>query len=280
MLLGVTAIWGWTFLIVKDAVASYPVLAFLSLRFMLAVVLLAPFAVRGFSRKDLAAGLLIGIPVAFAYLFQTVGLTSTSAANAGLLTGLFVIFTPLLDAVLYRAAIARVTVAATVTGLAGTGFLTLAGSHGLHFGDFLEVLTAVGFAVQTVWLGHHTTGRSSMQLALGQMIPPAALFLILPGAQGAQFHWPSAAVWIAVFITGALASSLAFWVQTYVQQRIPPARAAIILLGEPAFAAAFAVWLGGERLSPVQWCGASLILLSLLLHELWMAGVLGRRTPV
>ncbi|HEV3312227.1 MAG TPA: DMT family transporter, partial [Chloroflexota bacterium] len=89
--------------------------------------------------------------------------------------------------------------------------------------------------------------------------------------EGSGFRWPDAKVWLAIFITGGLASALAFWVQTFVQQRIRPARTAIILLGEPAFATAFAVWLGGERLNDLQWLGAGLILVSLLAHEAWMA---------
>jgi drug/metabolite transporter (DMT)-like permease len=269
MLLGITAIWGWTFLIVKDAVSSYPVASFLALRFALATLALTPFAIRGFSWRAFAIGALIGVPVGFGYLFQTFGLTATSAANAGLLTGLFVILTPILDRALYATPIARGTMVVAGAGLLGTGLLTAGGRQGFGWGDVLEILTAVAFALQIVWLGRFTSGRSSMQLALGQMIPATAAFLALMLLTPGALRWPSPWVSGAIVITGALASALAFWVQTFVQQRVPPARTAVILLGEPAFAAAFAVWLGGERLSAVQWSGAVLILLSLLGHELW-----------
>jgi drug/metabolite transporter (DMT)-like permease len=271
MLLAITAIWGWTFLIVKDAVSSYPVMAFLALRFALASIILAPLALRGMSWKALGVGSLIGVAVGFGYLFQTFGLQSTSAANAGLLTGLYVIFTPVIGRVLYSTPMPRMTIFAATLGLAGTAMLTLSPGQGIGTGDILEVLTAVAFAVQIVWLGRYGSGWSSTQIAFGQMAPVALVFLLLAGlTEGTGVHWPSAWVWGAIILTAVLASALAFWVQTFVQQRMAPARTAIILLGEPAFAAGFAVWLGGERLSLVQWFGAGVILCSLLMHEIWM----------
>jgi drug/metabolite transporter (DMT)-like permease len=271
MLLGVTAIWGWTFLIVKDAVASYPVVSFLGLRFALATLLLAPLALRGLSRRGLLIGALIGIPVGLGYVFQTYGLTGTSAANAGLLTGLFVILTPLLDRALYRTPLAPISLAAAAVGLAGTALLTTTGPSGFGWGDALEVLTALAFALQIVWLGRFGSDHPSMQLAFGQIVPSAVVFLAVMAVTPGDLRPPTPWVWGAILITGALASALAFWVQSYVQQRIPASRTAIILLGEPAFAAGFAVLLGGERLSPIQWLGAGLIFAGLLAHEVWTA---------
>jgi drug/metabolite transporter (DMT)-like permease len=270
LLLAITAIWGWTFLIVKDAVAHYPVSAFLALRFILAATLLAPFAFKGGWRSGLRIGLILGIPLAAGYLFQTFGLKTTSAANAGLLTGLYVILTPIFDRILYSAPVARVTITCAIIGLLGTGLLTLAGTQGLTIGDALEVLTAAAFAAHIVWLGRYSPGTSAMQLAFGQMSMGAIVFSFLAGTTlHGSFPVPPASVLFAVIVTGALASALAFWVQTWVQQRMPPARTAIVMLGEPAFAAAFAVWLGGEKLAPIQWVGAILIFGSLVLHELW-----------
>lgn len=272
MLLGITIIWGWTFLIVKDAVASYSVLTFLALRFTLAAGLLLPFAVRQWSWKVAVRGAGIGAAVALGYLFQTFGLTGTSAAHAGLLTGLFVIFTPVLDRLLYRAPLAPVTLLSVMVGVGGTALLTLNGlSTSISWGDALELLTAVAFALQIVWLGHYSRGLPSTPLAASQMIPAAAGFWILTLTTQTTLRMPSPSVWLAIVITGGLASALAFWVQTFVQQRITSARTAVILLAEPLFATIFAVWLGGERLSAIQWTGAVLILASLLVHEAWVA---------
>jgi drug/metabolite transporter (DMT)-like permease len=272
MLLGITVVWGWTFLIVKDAVAAYPVADFLALRFVLASILLAPLALPGLSRRSLVAGAIIGVPLACAYLFQTLGLVTTSAANAGLLTGLFVVFTPLFDRFLYRTPLASITIMSAIIGLVGTAMLTTGGGQGFGLGDAFEVLTAVALGVHTVILSRRSVGYAPEHLAFGQMALAAAIFLLMAGASGGmRLPAPSSQVWIAVLITGTVASALAFWVQTFVQQRLSPSRAAIILLAEPAFATAFAVWLGGERLNPLQWGGAALIFLSLISHEIWIS---------
>lgn len=272
LLLGVTAIWGWTFLIVKDAVATYPVVSFLALRFTFATILLAPFTVRGWTWKTVATGGFIGVTLALGYLFQTLGLTSTSAAHAGLLTGLFVIFTPILNRLLYATRLASITVASATVGIVGTGLLTLTGgTANVSWGDGLEILTAITVALQIVWLGRYSGVHPTMQLAAAQMAPAAVGFWFIALVIHPHFRFPSTTVWIAILITGGLASALAFWVQTFVQQRITSARAAVIMLGEPLFATVFAVWLGGEQLSLIQWFGAVLILTSLVAHEAWIA---------
>ncbi len=271
LLLCVTAVWGWTFLVVKTAVGAYPVPSFLVLRFLLAAALLAPFGFRRGAAKALMVGALIGIPLASGYFFQTAGLETTSAADAGLLTGLFVIFTPIADRLMYSTPIARATLISALAGLCGTALLTVEGRHGLSIGDLFEVVTAVAFAIHTVFLGRRSGGYRPETLAMGQMSVGALLFLLIVPLGGSPLRWPTASVWFAVVITGAVASALAFWVQTFVQQRVAPSRTAIILLAEPAFATAFAVWLGGVRLNVVQWVGASLIFLSLISHEAWIA---------
>lgn len=268
----ITAIWGWTFLVVKLAVASYPAFAFLGLRFGLATLLLAPVALRRLSWDTLASGALAGAALAAGYAFQTVGLETTSAANAGLLTGLFVVFAPLMDAAWSARPVPTVTVLAAGLGLAGTAMLTLgAGSSGLrhlHIGDALEVLTALAFALHIVLLGRLSRGRRAEQLAFVQMLLACCSFgLVATWNAGLSWPSPSNSVWYAILITGILASALAYWVQTYAQQHLAPARTAVLLLAEPVFALGFAVWLGGERLAPLQWLGAGIILGCLLMHE-------------
>jgi len=272
LLLGVTAVWGWTFPVVKEAVAGYPPGSFLFLRFLLATLLLAPLVLRRPSRRGVLTGAVIGIPLACGYFFQTVGLLTATAADAGLLTGLFVIITPLFDRLLFGTPLARATVVSALAGLCGTVLLTVEGRHGLSIGDLFEVMTALLFALHTVLLGRRSGNQPVESLAFGQMGVAMFGFLFVAAVDRPFIPPPSMSVWAAIAITGAVASALAFWIQTFVQQRVPPARTAIILLAEPAFATAFAVWLGGERLNPVQWSGAALIFLSLISHELWMAG--------
>ena len=94
LLVGVAMVWGWTFVAVRDAIALYGVLGFLTARFALASVALAPYAARRVSRRTLVAGAGIGLVLALGYLLQTTGLLFTTPTNSGLITGLFVVFAP------------------------------------------------------------------------------------------------------------------------------------------------------------------------------------------
>jgi hypothetical protein len=94
---GVTAVWGWTFVVVKNAIAEYPTLPFLQLRFLLAFVVMVVLVRRLPTRKELLVGLVTGSVLAAGYLTQTLGLNLISPGNAGLITGLLVLFTPFID---------------------------------------------------------------------------------------------------------------------------------------------------------------------------------------
>src|SRR5207302_1146745 len=96
LMLVVTAVWGWTFVLVKDAVTQYLTLPFLQIRFVLALIVIAAVVHRLPTRRELRVGAIVGIVLAAGYLAQTVGLTITSPGNAGLITGLFVVLTPVI----------------------------------------------------------------------------------------------------------------------------------------------------------------------------------------
>src|SRR5919201_974248 len=119
LLVLVTAVWGWTFVLVKDAISQYPTLPFLAMRFALAALVMAVLVHRLPSRRALVRGAAIGAAPAAGYLLQTVGLQYTSPGNAGLITGLFVVFTPLLERLAGRPVAVR-TYVAVVGALAGT----------------------------------------------------------------------------------------------------------------------------------------------------------------
>ncbi|MDX6504044.1 MAG: hypothetical protein QOE29_1169, partial [Gaiellaceae bacterium] len=110
-LLLVTAVWGLTFVQVKDAVELYPLFAFLAVRFAIACGVLAPFALprlRLLDRRGLLGGVAIGVFLAVGYALQTVGLQRTTVSSAGFITGLYVPLTPLCALVLFRVRARRV----------------------------------------------------------------------------------------------------------------------------------------------------------------------------
>ena len=258
----VTAVWGWTFVLVKDAVSQYPTLPFLQIRFALALLVMAVIVHRLPSRRELQVGAVIGAVLAAGYLAQTAGLTITSPGNAGLITGLFVVFTPLLNR-LFGHRIRWWTWAATALSLAGLVLLT-GGPSGMNVGDLLVLGCAALFALHIVLLGRWSPGTSAAPLAMVQM----AMCTLLFSAGGTwSLRAPSASVWFAIAITGVFASALAFFIQTWAQGFISANRTALILASEPAWALVAAVTLAGQRFGLAQALGAALVLAAIVGHE-------------
>jgi drug/metabolite transporter (DMT)-like permease len=263
LLLMVTAVWGWTFVLVKDAVTQYPTLPFLQVRFALALVVMAILVRRLPTRRELRIGAIVGAVLAGGYLAQTAGLNYTSPGNAGLITGLFVVFTPLLNRI-FGAAIRWWTWGATALSLAGLVMLT-GGPAGMGLGDLLVLACAVLFALHIVLLGRWSPGLPAAPLAMVQMGASAVIF----SAGGTwQLRPPSGSVWFAIVITGVFASALGFYIQTWSQGFISANRTALILATEPAWALAASVVLAGQRLGLLQAAGAALVLLAIVGHEL------------
>ena len=261
-MLTVTAVWGWTFVLVKDAVTQYPTLPFLQIRFALALVVMALVVHRLPIRRELRVGAVIGTVLAAGYLAQTAGLAITSPGNAGLITGLFVVLTPLLNR-LFGAPIHWWTWAATLVSLAGLVLLT-GGPTGMSVGDLLVLACAVLFALHIVLLGRWSPGTSAAPLAMVQM----GMCTVLFSAGGTwSLRWPNAAVWFAIVITGLFASAFGYFVQTWAQAHISANRTALILATEPAWALVAAVALAGQRFGLLQAMGAALVLVAILGHE-------------
>ncbi len=262
-MLVVTAVWGWTFVLVKDAVTQYPTLPFLQIRFLLAVAVMALVVHRLPTRREVRVGVAIGIALAGGYLTQTAGLAITSPGNAGLITGLFVVLTPVINR-LFGAPIHWWTWSAVVISLAGLVLLT-GGPSGMNLGDALVLAGAVLFAVHIVLLGRWSPGTSSAPLAMVQMGTCAVLF----SAGGTwSLRAPTAAVWLAIVVTALFASAFGYLIQTWVQAHISANRTALILATEPAWALVAAVTLAGQRFGILQAAGAALLMVAIVGHEL------------
>ena len=277
LLVGVTAVWGWTFVVVQDAIVLYGVLPFLALRFALAAAVLAPLSARAVARRTLVVGGGIGLVLALGYLLQTTGLLFTTPTNSGLITGLFVVFAPLADRLFFGTHASRLTMVAIVLSLLGMALLAGGGPEGVNPGDLLTLLCAVALGLHIALLSRYSAGHDTVGLTFAQILAMAILFAALWPLSGAV-ALPPREVWGALLVTGLLASAGAFYVQTFVQRRIPAARTAIILTMEPVFAALFGYWLAGDRLSAVQLGGAALILSALVVGEI-LPALAKRRAP-
>jgi len=284
-LLGVAAVWGLTFITVKDATAIYPTLQFLAWRFAIAVVAfvaLFPRSILRFDRRTVVVGGIAGALMAVAYVAQTWGLhimTHNASSRAGFITGMFVVITPVLQVFVMRRPPRALTLVGVVMGTVGLWLLAADGSVGWSVADTLVLSCAFTYSLQLIVIAKWAKGIDIAALTLMQLLvgvvgcAVAGLLLERPTL---PTGWP---LWGALLLTGVLATAVAFWVQTSALRHLSPTRTALILIGEPVFAGIFGVALRGERLSEAGWAGSALILGGMLTAEVlgpWMAE---RRAP-
>jgi drug/metabolite transporter (DMT)-like permease len=275
LLVGLTAVWGSTFFLIRDLVDVIPPVDFLAVRFCLAaVIMLALFwkPVRALSRRQVVIGIGLGALYGLAQIFQTQGLATTPASVSGFITGTYVVLTPIFTAVLLRERVPGSTWAAVGLATAGLALLSLNG-FSVGVGEAITLLAAALYALHIVGLGRFTSADSATGLSVVQMVVIGVICLI--GALPDGVVLPTTpAEWASVLYMVVFASILSLWVQTWAQAHMPATRAAIVMTLEPVFAAFFAVTLGDESLTWRMLVGGALVLTAMYAVEL-----LARRRP-
>lgn len=275
MLATVTLFWGATFPIVKDAIIEMPVMAFLWVRFAMAAILLAfiagPRRLASLDRRGWRLGILLGTLLFSSYLFQTFGLERTSSANAGFLTGLGVVWVPLMAGPILKKPAAFGSKIGVALALLGLFLLTWHTPWTINFGDLLVVICSVFVALHIIGLDAFTKGYDARALTFVQIATMAVLGCI--GSLAFEpTSWPqtwSSSLIFAFVITAVFATAYAFWAMTTFQNRTTPTRAALIYTLEPVFAAIFSVWLAGDRLTTIGWVGGAMIVVGMIVAEIW-----------
>jgi drug/metabolite transporter (DMT)-like permease len=268
-LVGVTAVWGYTFLVVQDAIASMPVMDFLAWRFLVAstvMIALRPTYLRTVTRLQLLRGIGLGTALGLGYIAQTYGLRYTSAANSGFITGMFVVLTPVMSWILLRRKTNRNTWMVVALATVGLALLSLNG-WSVGIGELLTLGCAVFFAVHIVGLGEWSSQYEPYAFALLQIGTVGIISLIAAIPEGITMP-PDPGVWGVVAITGVLATAVAFFVQTWAQSLVSATRAAVVMTMEPVFAGLFAVIIGGNQLTLRNIAGAACILAAMLIINL------------
>jgi drug/metabolite transporter (DMT)-like permease len=268
-LIAVTAVWGVTFVQVKDAVALYPLFAFLAVRFAIASLTLAgPAAarLRRLDRRGVGAGLVLGLLLAAGYALQTAGLARTTVSSTGFITGMYVVLTPLIALLLFRQ---RIGVAAwSGVALATLGLALLSGIHaGSVAGDLLVLAAAAVYSLQIVLMERYAPRYDAFALTFVEMVTAFASFALVAALLG-DFELPrGATVWGALLVTGIFASALGFLVQTWAQRRASATQTALAFSMEPVWTGIFGFALAGDRLGALGWTGCAVILCGIALAE-------------
>lgn len=277
LLLVIPVAWGITFPAAKlglETVALLPFMAWTRALGFLTILVGIPLLARGeltreALRRVAGPGMLLGSLIFLGYLLQTAGLERTTATNAGFITGLYVVFVPVLALVLFRRRAGRPAWIAVVVSLLGLALLSVPSLTDIRprFGDLLVVAGAVAWAGHVVAIGHFAARHSPIVLSLAQMAVTAGLHIIVavPGGLDPEGAFE---IWRLLVITGVIGSGLGYTLQVVAQETVSATRAVVILAGESVAAAAFSfVWLG-ERLEPHQWAGATLVLAAMVISEL------------
>jgi drug/metabolite transporter (DMT)-like permease len=268
-LIAVTAVWGVTFVQVKDAVALYPLFAFLAVRFAIATATLAlPAAkrVRGLGRSGLAGGAFLGLLLATGYALQTAGLQRTTVSSTGFITGMYVVLTPLIALLLYRS---HSGLAAWVgVALATAGLAMLSGIQaGSVTGDLLVLAAAAVYSLQIVLMERYAPRHDALAFTFVEMASAGVGLLAVALALGDLSVPHGWTVWGALLVTGVFASALGYLVQTWAQRRTSATRTALAFTMEPVWTAFFGYTLAGDRLGALGWGGCAAIMAGIVLAE-------------
>jgi drug/metabolite transporter (DMT)-like permease len=277
LLLLTPILWGATFPAAKvglEAIGVFPFMFWTRFVGFLTILAAVPLVARreleaSSIRRVAVPGLVLGALIFVAYVLQTEGLARTTATNAGFITGLYVVFTPILGLLLFRRRVGLAAWAAAVVSMVGMALLSVPGLGDLRprFGDLLVLASAVAWAGHAVGVGYFAGRHPSVLLSLAQMAATAAFHLVAVIPIGLRVP-DTGQVWLMLLITGVLGTGVAYTLQVIAQETVTATRAVVILAGEAVSAAAISyVWLG-ERLEAHQWLGALLVLAAMALSEL------------
>lgn len=269
-LLAMTAVWGSTFVLIKGVLDRMAVADFLAVRFTVAaIVMFALFHrhVARLGRQQLLRGVILGVLYGVGQLLQTWGLALISPSVSGFVTGMYVVFTPILATVLLRQRMPAAVWLAVGLATLGLALLSLNG-FSVDEGVWLTLLSALLYGMHIVALGHWTRADDAFGLSAVQMAVIALVCVLATAGHGGPTLPPDRSAWMAVLYMALIAGAGAMLMQTWAQAHLPATRAAIVMTTEPVFAAGFAVALGSDVLTWRMLVGGGLVLAAMYLVEL------------
>ncbi len=266
-LISVSLIWGGTFPLVKISLEFISPIGFLTLRFFLAfAILLLIYFRRIMDHRDaFKASLILGVFLFLGYAFQTIGLKYTTSSNAGFITGLYVVFTPLFSYFIVKEHIGKRVIMALILSL--IGLYLLSGINGFNIGDILELFCAIAYGVHVALIGKFSREKDAVTLTMMQLFFVFLFSSIWWAGEGPKMVLSGILIFGIIF-TGIFASAIGILVQVHAQKHISPSRAAVIFTTEPAFAGIFSFIFLGEGFTLFGIFGAILILIAMLLVAL------------
>jgi len=264
-LLAVAAMWGISFVWMKDILDQQDVYSFLTSRFLVAaaaMILLKPKVLKLFAKELVFKGLIVGMALGSGYIFQTLGLDRTTPAITGFITGLYVVVTPVLASFFLKERLTPAMWGYVLLAVLGLAVLSVQG-WSIGLGEIFVLISAVFFAVHIILLGSWSKNFDAYALTVIQLIG-CALLSAIPASINGFVAPPDSQVWGVIVFTALFATAIAFVIQTWSQARISTTKVAVILTMEVVFAAVFSVMYGMEPLTLRLAVGGTMVLIAML----------------
>jgi len=267
LLITAAAVWGVSFVIVKDALTAASPLLFLAIRFTIATVVLAPLANlrTGFSRAELRAGALLTVLLASGFAAQAFGLQYTTPARSAFIVAMSSVLAPMIALLVLRHRLAWQLLVALIVATLGLYFLTAPDAGGLNRGDLWTLVTAVVFGGHIVAVSEFSK-RFQAERMVWLQLPGTAIATLIAALllEPLRFEW-SLGLGAALLFLGVMSTAVALVWQMRAQREMSSARAALLFCLEPVFAAVTSWLFWGETFSLSQGLGAGLILAGMVL---------------
>lgn len=282
-LLLMTLLWGATFVIVKESLHDISSMLFVASRFGIASVVLFVILVlrkKKFVREAVAPGMFLGLFLYLSFISQTIGLKYTTATNSGFITGSSVVIVPFLQFFIQKKKPSRGALIGTMFVFAGIIFLSSGGNSisaflsqfgkNFNLGDALTLGCALFYAFHIVYIDQLSSKNDMWILLLTQLVTVGVLAFLTALLFAAISLEPlrinfSNYLMFGIFYTSIFTTLVTIGLQTKFQKNVTPTQAGIIYSFEPIFAAIFAFFLLGEKISMFGWVGCALIFTGLIL---------------
>ena len=265
-MISIAAVWGSSFVVMKDSLERQNVFSFLSSRFILAALLMflyKPGVFRGLTNKFISRGIIVGILLGSGYIFQTYGLTKTTVSNTGFITGLYLVFTPLISLIILKRHVLKIQWLAVIVATIGLFFISYNGVT-IGLGEILVLISAFIYGAHFVALGEWSDGKNTYALTFIQVVTVAALTSIFAFKDGFQIA-PDSTVWIAILYTAFFATFIGFLIQTKAQSVMSATVASVLLATETPFAVFFGLYFHSDPLTLRIITGGSLVMAAMAL---------------
>ena len=263
--------WGSTFFSTKDLLDRMPATDYAAVRYLIALIVLVAIAPKSLRMPKKVAwqGAIIGVVFAAAQLTQVFGLREVSASVSGFITGLYVVATPLLGALLFKMRTKGTAWAAVALATVGLGVMSISIGAGVWLGrgEWITLISAVLWGLQITLIGRWVSHENVMSLTIVQTIVAVVIFLV-GGLQDGLTLPTTGSDWAWMIYLGVVVGAATEFGQVWAQARVPAALAAVLMVTEPLWATLFAVLFGGESLTTRLVFGG-LLMIAAMVISIW-----------